>query len=335
MDPLSNLLALLKPRNFLSAGLDAGGDWCLQFPDQQKCIKTGAVVSGQCWLSVEGVDPPVLLTSGRPFRLASDLSLPATDAVAVFTAPRTGNIALHNGGGGFLLASNRFGIEGSQADMLLRSLPPVLHIRDRPGQATLRWAVERMMEEMRDPQPGSVLVVDHLAQMMLVQALRLHLDEPSGAAVGLLSGLADRQLSRAINAVHAEPARRWTLQDLAACAGMSRSSFAERFRKVVGMPAMEYLAQWRMLLAADRLQAGKEPISSIAPTLGYESEAAFSTAFKKIMGSSPRHYARNQPPVFASPPVASQPRTEWEGAGLRATHEPAPAGRQLIAGETA
>jgi len=312
MDPLSNLIALLKPRNFLSAGLDAGGDWCLQFPDQLTCIKTGAVVSGSGWLCVDGIGEPVrlqagdcfLLTSGRPFRLASDLSLPATDAVAVFTAPRQGNIALHNGGGDFLLASNRFSIDGHHGEMLLRSLPPVLHVRDRPGQATLRWAVERIMEEMLDPQPGSVLVIDHLAQMMLVQALRLHLDDPTTAGIGWLAGLADRQLSKAITAIHDDPAHRWTLHGLAELAGMSRSSFAEKFRKTVGMPAMEYMGQWRMLLAAERLQNAGEPIAVIAPSLGYESEAAFSTAFKKIMGTSPRHYARTRQPLFATPPAA-------------------------------
>jgi AraC-like DNA-binding protein len=139
--------------------------------------------------------------------------------------------------------------------------------------------------------------------MMLVQALRLYLASSAGTAVGWLAGLADRQLSKAINAIHANPAQRWTLQELAATSGMSRSSFAEKFRRTVGMPAMEYLAQWRMLLAAERLQNGKDPISVIAPSLGYESEAAFSTAFKKIMGVSPRQYARTQPPVFAAPPV--------------------------------
>jgi AraC-like DNA-binding protein len=269
------------------------------------------VVSGEGWLAVEGVEDPVLLQpgdcfllpSGRPFRLASDLALPSTDAVAVFAAPRKGNIAVHNGGGSFLLASNRFGLGGSHAHILLQTLPPIVHIREQPGQRTLGWAVERMMEELADPQPGSVLVIDHLAHMMLVQALRLYLASSAGTAVGWLAGLADRQLSKAINAVHANPARRWTLQELAAASGMSRSSFAEKFRQIVGLPAMEYLAQWRMLLAAERLQNGKDPISVIAPSLGYESEAAFSTAFKKIMGVSPRQYARTQPPVFAAPPV--------------------------------
>ncbi len=301
MDPLSDLLALFKPRNYLSAALAAGGEWCLQFPDQQRRIKTGAVVSGQCWMSVEGIKAPIhlqtgdcfLLPGGRPFRLASDLALPATDAVEVFTAPRLGNVAVHNGGGDFLLASNRFGLAGDHADILLRSLPPLIHVRDRPGQAALRWAVERMMEEMLDPQAGSTLVIDHLAQLMLVQALRLHLADGATSGASWLAGLADRQLSKAISAIHKDPSRRWTLQELASAAGMSRSSFAQKFRQTVGTPAMEYLARWRMLLAADRLRHGSDPISMIAPSLGYESEAAFSTAFKKIMGASPRRYARS------------------------------------------
>lgn len=316
MDPLSHVLALLKPRNYLSAGLDAGAEWSIQFPDQQHCIKTGAVARGACWMSVEGVEQPVrleagdcfLLPSGRPFRLASDLSLAAKDAVEVFGAPRTGNIAVHNGGGAFLLASNRFGLGGNHANILLSALPPIVHVRDPSGQAALRWAIERMMEELASPQPGSLLVIDHLAHMMLVQALRLHLADAGQKGAGhsgasWLAGLGDRQLSRAIIAVYSEPARRWTLQELASAAGMSRSGFAAKFRETVGIPAMEYVAQWRMLLAADRLQQSREPISVIAPSLGYESEAAFSTAFKRIMGVSPRRYASNQPPVLAVPPV--------------------------------
>jgi AraC-like DNA-binding protein len=300
MDPLSNVLQLLKPRNYLSAGLEAGGDWAIQFPDQEDRIKTGAVVSGQCWLSVEGVADPVLLKtgdcfllpSGRPFRLASDLDVPPVDAVAIFTAPRKGSIALCNGGGDFLLVSNRFGLTGNHAGILLKMLPPIIHIRDEAGQATLRWLVERMMQEMREPQPGSSLLVEHLAHMMLVQALRLHLADAAQASVGWLFALADRQMSAVINAMHGDPARRWTLQQLALLAGMSRSSFAQKFKQTVGTAPMEYLAQWRMLLAGDRLTNSRDPISVIAPSLGYESEAAFSTAFKKLMGCSPRQYGR-------------------------------------------
>jgi AraC-like DNA-binding protein len=147
-----------------------------------------------------------------------------------------------------------------------------------------------MMQELREQQPGSFLVAQHLAHMMLVQTLRLHQPEELGANVGWLYALADKQLAEAINAMHEDPAHRWTLGELAERAGMSRSIFALKFKAKVGAPPMEYLMRWRMLLAADRLINSGEPISSIALSLSYESESAFSTAFKRVMGRSPRQY---------------------------------------------
>ena len=126
-----------------------------------------------------------------------------------------------------------------------------------------------------------------------VQALRLHLTDTSAARVGWLFALADPQMSSALTALHDDPARRWTLQQLAAVAGMSRSSFAQRFKATVGTPPMDYLANWRMALAGGRLETTREPLSVIAQLVGYDSEAAFSTAFKRIMGCAPRQYGRN------------------------------------------
>jgi AraC-like DNA-binding protein len=302
MDPLSNVLSLLKPRNYLSAGFEAAGDWSVQFPDQQEGIKCGAVVSGECWLSVEGVPDAVrlrtgdsfLLPSGRPFRLASDMALAAADSVEIFSASCKPGIASYNGGGDFLLVSSRFALEGNHAGTLLRMLPPIVHIRDESGQAALRWPVERMMRELREPQPGGFLIVQHLAHMMLVQALRLHLAEGSKGRVGWLFALADKKMGAAMNAMHDDPAHRWTLQELATLVGMSRSTFALKFKETVGTSPMDYLAHWRMLLAGDRLENSRDPISIIAPSLGYESETAFGAAFKKIMGSSPRQYSRRR-----------------------------------------
>ena len=171
-------------------------------------------------------------------------------------------------------------------------LPPIVHIRKESDQAALRWSVERMMHELREEQPGGILVAQHLAHMMLVQALRLHLAEGSGSGVGWFFALADKRLSAAIGAMHDDPAHRWTLQELAERAGMSRSSFAAKFKETVGETPMEYLTRWRMLLAADRLENSGDPISVIALSLGYESESAFSTAFKRVMGCSPRQYSR-------------------------------------------
>lgn len=307
MDPLSDVLSLLKPRNHLSAGFAAGGDWAVQFPDQQEGIKTGAVVAGRCWLAVDGVADTMrleagdffLLPHGRSFRLASDLAVPPVEAARIFSPARTGGIATWNGGGDFLLVSSRFALAGDHAALLLGLLPPVVLLRDEPDQPALRWAVERTMQELREPQPGGFLVIEHLAHMMLVHALRRHLQDGSGqgqggpgGGVGWLFALGDRRMAAAIGALHADPARRWTVEALARQVGMSRSTFAQTFRRMVGTSPLDYLTRWRMRLAADRLARSREPVAAVALSLGYESESAFATAFKRVMGCPPRRYGR-------------------------------------------
>ena len=301
MDPLSDVLSLLKPRSYMFGGFDAGGEWSIHF-GQHEGIKCYAVVSGQCWLSVEGVPDAVrlktgdcfLLPRGRPFRVASDLALASVDARTFFPAPLNGGIAVLNGGGDFSVVGGHFALAGNHAGVLLGMLPPIVHIRKESDKAALRWSMERMRQELREPQPGGFLVAQHLAYMMLVQALRLHLAEGLKGGVGWLFALADKQMSAAINAMHDDPAHRWTLQELAVRAGMSRSTFALKFKETVGASPMEYLTRWRMLRAGDRFVNSSDPISVIARSLGYESESAFSTAFKRVMGCSPRQYSRGR-----------------------------------------
>ena len=121
-------------------------------------------------------------------------------------------------------------------------------------------------------------------------------------------------MSAAITAMHDEPARRWTLQELAERAGMSRSSFALKFKETVGASPMEYLTRWRMLLAGDRLMNSGDPISVIALSLGYESESAFSTAFKRVMGCSPRQYGRGRNGSLSSPIAEEDLATDFPRA---------------------
>jgi AraC-like DNA-binding protein len=300
MDPLSDVLSLLKPRSYAAGGFEVSGDWSIRF-GQHDGIKCYAVVSGQCWLSVEGVAEPVALSSGDcfvlprglPFRLATDLALTPVDALALMKTKRNGGITSYNSGGDFFLVGGHFVLSGSHAGILLQMLPPIVHIRKESDKAALRWSLQRLMEELREEQPGGSIIAQHLAYMMLVQALRLHLADGMKGGVGWLFALADKQMSAAISAMHDDPAHAWTLQALAERAGMSRSTFALRFKETVGTSPMDYLSRWRMLLAGDRLVNSNDPISVIALSLGYESESAFSTAFKRIMGCSPRQYARS------------------------------------------
>lgn len=307
MDPLSDLLSLLKPRSYVSAGFDAGGAWSVRFSDQHGRMKCYSVISGGCWLAVDDVPAPVwlsagdcfVLPSGRPFVLASDPGRPPVEAKTVFPPARNGGTVILNGGGSVFLAGSRFEVAGHHAAVLLRLLPPIIHLGNETEQAALRWTVEQMMRELHDGQPGADLIAQHLAHMMLVQALRLYLRDGAPTGAGWLAALADGQMSRVLAAIHVDPARRWVLQDLAATAGMSRSTFALRFREIVGETPMDYIARWRMLLAADRLTNTDEPLTTIALSLGYESESAFSTAFKRVIGCSPRAHCRRAGTVAA------------------------------------
>jgi len=301
MDPLSDMLPLMRVRSSMSGGFDAGGDWSLHF-DQHEGIKFYAVVSGECWLSVDGVPDPVrvksgdcfLLPKGRAFRMASDMSLTPLSAVIFLSTAQNGRINLYNGGGQFFSVCGHFALTGDHADILLGMLPPIVHIYKEADKAMLRWCVDQMMQELREARPGNSLVIEHLAHMMLVQALRLHMAEGPKGGAGWLFALADGQVSVAIKGMHDDPARRWTVQSLAESAAMSRTAFTLKFKRMVGTSPMEYLTYWRMLLAADKLSNSRDSISIISASLGYESESAFSTAFKRVMGHSPREYSRRQ-----------------------------------------
>lgn len=303
MDPLSEVLALMKPQVYVSGGFAVLGDMAIRFPKHQG-IKCYAMLAGQCWLVVEGVPEPVLLHAGDcfllprglPFRLATDLSLKPilyTDSCARLgmrsEAPGVAEGARYIAGGHFALT-------GGHAEMLLHSLPPIVHIRRESDKAAMRWSLERLREELRDPQPGGSLIAQQLAYMMVIQALRLHLADAASAGRGWLSALSDKHMSIAISSMHNDPGYPWTLQLLAERVGMSRSVFALRFRETVGATPMEYLARWRMLLAADRLKNSSDGLSAIAQSLGYVSESAFGKAFRRVMGCSPRQYTRSTTP---------------------------------------
>lgn len=300
-DPLSDVLALLKPQAYKSIGLDAAGAWALQLgrTDGFLCC---AVLSGHCWLIVEDLQQPLLLKPGEfavlprapKFRMASEPSVPAADMLSVVSMWPKGGIIQWQGGGDCLLLSAFFTFASEHANLLSAVLPPLLHLDASVDLSALHWCLQRMMEVIREPQPGSVLQAEYLAQLMLLEVLRTQATGTTTKQIGWLSALANPQLGTAITAMHQRPGHRWTVQELAECAGMSRSTFAEHFKAHTGVAVMDYLIRWRMLLAADRLTNSQEPVSAIASSLGYESESAFGFAFKREMGTSPRQYAKSR-----------------------------------------
>jgi AraC-like DNA-binding protein len=299
VDPLSDILSLLKPKSYGFRGLDAGGDWALVFAADEG-IKCYAFTSGSCWLAVAGIAEPVLLQAGdvvllpggKAFSLYSTPEAPPINAFHFMPTIPAGEMGVLHGGGACTGLGGYFHFERPHADLLLGLLPPLVHIRAEADKAALRGSIERLMREMREPQPGGSLLAEHLAQVLLIEALRVHLLERSLHSTGWLFALADPQMRVAIAAMHADPGRKWTLQTLAGVAGMSRSSFSARFTETVGEPAMGYLTRWRMMVAADRLADARLTIAVVAPTVGYESESAFGAAFKRVIGQSPQQFAK-------------------------------------------
>jgi AraC-like DNA-binding protein len=301
MDPLSDVLSLLQPRHQFYTGFDAAGDWSFDFPPHHG-IKFTAVIRGTCWAITDGLDQPIrfdegdcfLLNSDQRLKLSSNPQLPAEGGEHILEAFNRDGIAVHNGGGDVFLISGRFAFSGNHAAVLFNALPAIINIPRATSQAeVLRWSLDQWACELRNPQPGGALISTHLAHLMLVQVLRLFLQTTSELPKGWFLALTDRQISQALVAMHSEPARQWSLEELARIAGVSRTVFAQRFKALVGNTAMEYLARWRMLKAADRLRTGSDNVSTIAFSLGYESESSFSTAFKRIMSATPTQYRRH------------------------------------------
>jgi len=299
MDPLSEVLSLLRPTNYAAGGFGTEGDLAIQWPKHDG-IKCYALLSGECWVVVEGVDAPVplcagdcfILPRGLPFCLTTNLALEPIDFQTLREHGRVGGITRNATGDGRFLAGGHFVLAGSHARLILDALPPIVHIRGEADRSLMRWSLERLREELAAPKPGSSLIAQQLAYMMLVQALRLHLAESERVPVGWLAALTDPQLQGAVAAMHDEPGQAWTLEKLARRVGMSRTVFALRFKEVVGETATDYLTRWRMLLAAERLARAREPIATIAASLGYESESSFGKAFRRVVGCPPGRFAR-------------------------------------------
>ena len=299
VDPLSDVISLLQPRTYVSGAISAGDPWSLQLPEFQG-IKCDAVVEGECWLAVAGEEPArlcagdcLLLPHGRPFVIASDLHLPPVDArTVVASVARYNGVLLVTPGEGVLILGSHFDFEGD-ASFLLDALPAVVHVTGAKQSEAMRWSMQRILEEMRDPQPGGTLIAQQVAHTLLIDALRLFQGNRESGP-GWLSALADLHTRAALTCMHERPAHAWTLEELARAAGLSRTAFALRFRQQVGETPIAYLTRWRMNLAAKRLAERKETLPSTAMAVGYRSTSAFCAAFKQHRGVSPKRYVSAQ-----------------------------------------
>jgi AraC-like DNA-binding protein len=295
-DPLSDFIELLKPQSVACGAVDTG-EAHLAFPEHGG-IKCHSVMVGEAWLDLQGAAEPVRLTTGdivilphgHRYSLATNPGLPPVDYRKALAGRLPGQVLRYNGGGRTTIISVAFSVDRRNAEMLLKLLPPFVHLHGDIDRPSLNQSMTQIMLELAEPKPGSRLIVEQLTTVMLAQVLRAYLAQEGQGRVGWLFALADYQIGIGIGAMHANPAYHWTVQDLAKLAGMGRTSFANRFRNSVGSTPMDYLTRLRMMLAGDMLSTSNEPVSVVAEAVGYESESAFSHAFKRYSGYSPRRY---------------------------------------------
>jgi len=185
------------------------------------------------------------------------------------------------------------GCDARPYNPLLAALPRVIRISDHSG-GTLAAYVQFALAESKEPRIGGQGVLGRLSELMFVDVVRRYLETLPADRTDWLAGLRDPFVGRALAALHRHPARGWTIESLARNVGLSRSALAERFTLFVGQPPMQYLTNWRMQLAANHLLSGTDSVAVIANHVGYESEAAFSRAFKKAVGAPPSQWRKDR-----------------------------------------
>jgi AraC-like DNA-binding protein len=185
-------------------------------------------------------------------------------------------------------------LDSANGGLLGRLLPTVVHIQaSDPATGRLRRTIDLIVEEALADRPGRDLVVERLIEVVLVEALRFRTESVNAIGQpGLLAGLADPLLARALRQLHDDVAHAWSVEELAREAGLSRSAFSERFSQKVGVAPMQYLIDWRIALAKAMLQRDAPPLEAVAAAIGYQSASAFSTAFRRAVGSPPSQFAR-------------------------------------------
>jgi len=306
-DPLGETLHFLRLTGTLYSRAELTAPWGVELPAFENCMMFHIITSGSCWLEIKGEEPRllqqgslVLIPHGQGHTIRNS---PNDKAVPLFDIPveqvSERYEIMRYGGDGELtqLTCGVVRFDHVAGKQLIALLPKVLQIDswadDEDGwlQSTLRF-IAREAKELR---PGGETVITHLADILIIQAIRAWLDSAPEAESGWLAALRDKQVGKALAVIHSEPDKDWSVTALAKEVGMSRSGFSARFTLLVGESAMRYVTRWRMQLARMQLQETSDSLSVLASRLGYQSEVAFSRAFKRIFGVTPGSI--RQPPI--------------------------------------
>jgi len=317
MDALSDVLRAVRLSGAFFFDVNACGPWVAETPEGRTVIDamfpgSGSdhlicyhlIMEGSCWAVLDGEEPIklsagdiIVLPHGDTHVLATTPGLRRTPDMAMYRMPDDGQLPIrisigNTGPEGARFVCGFLTCDSRPYNPLLTALPRVMHIQNHASGA-LGAYFRAALAESKGSRMGGACMLGRISELMFVDAVRRHLEALPVERTNWLSGLRDQYVGRALMALHANPSRDWTLELLAQEAALSRSAFAERFVQFVGQPPMQYLTAWRMQLATNYLRTANESISSIAGRVGYESEAAFSRAFKKSLGSPPSEW-RNQ-----------------------------------------
>ena len=319
MDPITDVFKTMHVASVVHARLEATAPWGLtregEAEEQQaphsagpgyspsQFAHFGMVSRGNCWLSVEGIPAPFPLTGGDCFLLApgSTYTLrdnPSTRAQSFCrAAPKNGSNVIHYGGGGVptTIISGWFRFGQMSVKPLKRLLPELILIKaDQAQTLALHSTLQLLASEMAEPAPGSEVMVNRLADILFIQCVRAHIAASSeNCKSGWLRAIFNPKIGAALKAMHERVENPWTVETLAAAAGMSRSAFALRFKELLGETPLEYLTNWRMYKATGLLQEEDKKLFEVAKSVGYDSDAAFSKAFKRVLGVAPREFRQS------------------------------------------
>jgi AraC-like DNA-binding protein len=318
IDVLSDVLAAVRLTGAVYFHMEMSSPWVAEtppsreiaanvMPGAQHVIEYHLIASGGCWGHPVG-HPPVrldegdiiVLPQGDAHVLSSAPGMRAAANMALFTrATRPLPLRYELGGGGpdrVVLVCGFLGCDDRPFNPLLTALPAFIHLSGSEAETRTGWPgalLKAAAEETSSARAGAQNVLARLSELLFVEAIRRYLETLPAAETGWLAGLRDPVVGQALGALHGAPAAAWTVEGLAREVGLSRSVLAERFTEMVGQPPMQYLALWRMQLASRLLVAGA-PVAEVAGAVGYESEAAFSRAFKKLVGQAPGTWRKSQ-----------------------------------------
>ena len=316
-DVLSDVLSAVRLTGALYFDFDLSSPWVAEtpaareiastvMPGAQRVIEYHLVARGECWGHAVG-QPPMRLREGDLFVLPQGDAHVLSSAPGMRGTPDLSKFARRStplplvyemGGGGperARLVCGFLGLDERPFNPLLSALPAVIHLTGEESKAPSGWLVmlhNIAVSESGRARPGTENVLARLSELMFVEAVRRYLETLPSAETGWLAGLRDPVVGRALAELHGQPRERWTVEGLARVVGVSRSVLAERFTALLGQPPMQYLALWRMQLASRRLADGGT-VAEVATAVGYESEAAFSRAFKKLVGQAPAAWRKD------------------------------------------